>query len=73
MAALASASANYKALDSSTKKNVTNASTLTAFEKDNKASLKVFNLIKDLPATTDKAYPKKVDAAQKAYEKFSTL
>lgn len=71
MDALAATSAQYKALDSSTKKNVTNASTLTAFEKDYKASLKVFNLIKDLPATTDKSYSKKVEAAEKAYGKLT--
>lgn len=71
MDALAATSAKYKALDSSTKKNVTNASTLTAFEKDYNASLKVFNLIKDLPATTDKSYPKKVEAAEKAYGKLT--
>lgn len=60
----------YKSLSSTEKKNVTNLKDLLAIERDYKAALKVFNLIENLPATTDKSYAKRVMAAEKAYQKL---
>lgn len=68
---LALLTAEYKKMDSTTKRSVTNAALLKALEKDYKASLKVFTLIEKLPANTDKTYTKKVIAAEKAYQKLS--
>lgn len=63
----------YKELDSDIKKNLLHAKDLTALEKDYKAALKVYNLIVTLPATTDKVFPKKVEAAEKAYQKLTSV
>ncbi|MEK4424105.1 hypothetical protein [Solibacillus sp. FSL K6-1523] len=68
---LAVLTAEYKKMDSTTKRSVTNAALLTALEKDYKASLKVFTLIEKLPTNTDKTYTKKVIAAEKAYQKLT--
>ncbi|MGE7020659.1 hypothetical protein [Solibacillus cecembensis] len=68
---LAKLTAEYKAMDSTAKRSVTNAALLKAFEKDYKASLKVFTLIEKLPANIDKTYTKKVIAAEKAYQKLT--
>ncbi|AWE06357.1 hypothetical protein DCE79_02695 [Lysinibacillus sp. 2017] len=68
---LTALSAQYKALDSATKKNVTNAKTLTDLEKDYKSTLKVFNLIEQLPANKDKNFASKVVAAEKAYQNLT--
>lgn len=62
---------DYSALTSSEKRNVTNAKDLTALERDYRSALKVYNLIIKLPPTTDKGYPKKVVAAEKAYQKLA--
>lgn len=68
---LAEVSAAYKNLDSATKRNVSNAKVLTGLERDYKASLKVIGLIEKLPVHTDRNYPSKVAAAQKAYERLT--
>ena len=71
MTDLAEVSAAYKKLDSATKRNVGNAKILTALERDYKASLKVIELIEKLPVHTDRNYPLKIAAAQKAYERLT--
>lgn len=68
---LAEVSAAYKKLDSATKRNVGNAKVLTELERDYKASLKVIDLIEKLPVHTDRNFPSKVAAAQKAYERLT--
>lgn len=68
---LAEVSAAYKNLDSATKRNVSNAKVLTDLERDYKASLKVIDLIEKLPVHTDRNFPSKVTAAQKAYERLT--
>ena len=68
---LAEVSAAYKKLDSATKRNVGNAKVLTELERDYKASLKVIELIEKLPVHTDRNFPSKVSAAQKAYERLT--
>ncbi|MGA4516690.1 hypothetical protein ACPA0F_05330 [Solibacillus silvestris] len=68
---LAEVSAAYKKLDSATKRNVGNAKVLTELERDYKASLKVIELIEKLPVHTDRNFPSKVAAAQKAYERLT--
>ncbi|WP_339175226.1 hypothetical protein MKY51_03060 [Solibacillus sp. FSL R5-0691] len=68
---LAEVSAAYKKLDSSTKRNVGNSKVLTDLERDYKASLKVIDLIEKLPVHTDRNYPSKVAAAQKAYDRLT--
>ncbi|MEK4079003.1 hypothetical protein [Solibacillus sp. FSL K6-1126] len=68
---LAEVSAIYKKLDSATKRNVGNAKVLTELERDYKASLKVIELIEKLPVHTDRNFPSKVAAAQKAYERLT--
>lgn len=68
---LAEVSAAYKKLDSATKRNVGNAKVLTELERDYKASLKVIDLIEKLPVHTDRNYPSKVAAAQKAYDRLT--
>ncbi|MFS0876420.1 hypothetical protein [Solibacillus isronensis] len=68
---LAEVSAAYKKLDSATKRNVGNAKVLTELERDYKASLKVIDLIEKLPVHTDRNYPSKVTAAQKAYDRLT--
>ena len=61
----------YKALNSTIKRNVSNAKTLTDLERDYKATLKVIDLIEKLPSNTEKNYATKVTAAQKAYERLT--
>ena len=68
MDGLATLTTEYKALDSTTKKSITNAKTLTDLEKDYKNTLKVFNLIEKLPANKDRNFASKVVAAEKAYQ-----
>ncbi|ATP39047.1 hypothetical protein CSE16_02845 [Solibacillus sp. R5-41] len=68
---LALLTAEYKAMDSTMKRSVTNAALLTALEKDYKASLNVFTMIEKLPANTDKSFSKKVLDAEKAYQKLT--
>lgn len=68
---LAKVLTDYKALDSITRKLVTLANKLTELEKSYKTSLKVINLIEELPTNTDKSYAKKVVAAEKAYQKLN--
>ncbi|MER2154643.1 MAG: hypothetical protein ABS917_10660 [Solibacillus sp.] len=68
---LAEVSAAYKKLDSATKSNVRNSKVLTELERDYKASLKVIDLIEKLPVHTDRNYPSKVAAAQKAYDRLT--
>ncbi|MFY0741524.1 hypothetical protein AB1K09_03270 [Solibacillus silvestris] len=68
---LAEVWAAYKKLDSATKRNVGNAKVLTELERDYKASLKVIDLIEKLPVHTDRNFPSKVAAAQKAYERLT--
>lgn len=68
---LALVSAEYKKLESAVKGNVSNASDLTALEKDFNSSLKVYNLIEQLPANSDKSFSKKVVAAEKTYQKLT--
>jgi hypothetical protein len=64
-------SEQYKGLDSTIKKNITNAKTLTDLEKDYKSSLKVVTLIEQLPANTDKNFSSKVASAEKAYQNLT--
>lgn len=71
MDGIASVLAEYKKMDSTIKRSVTNAALLTALEKDYKAALKVFTLVEKLPANTDKYYTKKVMEAEKAYQKLT--
>ena len=72
MDALNIVSTGYKTMPAATKKNVTNAKDLTDLERDYKSALKVYNLIETLPPTTDKTFAKKVEAAEKAYQKLTT-
>lgn len=66
-------SEEYKRLDSATKSNILNAQDLTTFEKDYNASLKVFNVIEQLPENTDLQFSKKVNTAEKAFQKLTTV
>lgn len=68
---LAEVSALYKGLDSTTKRNVSNAKQLTDLERDYKASLRVIEQINKLPVHTDRSYSNKVSAAQKAYDRLT--
>lgn len=68
---LAEVSAMYKALDSTTKRNVSNAKQLTDLERDYKASLRVIEQINKLPVHTDRSYSSKVSATQKAYDRLT--
>ena len=61
----------YKKLDSTIKRNVGNAKTLTDLERDYKATLKVIDQIEKLPSNTEKTFASKVAAAQKAYERLT--
>ena len=63
---IATLSADYKAMDKNAKKLVEQAKTLTTYEKDNKAVIKVIQMI-DALNPTSKDYTKKVLAARKAY------
>ena len=68
---LAEVSALYKELNSTTKRNVSNAKVLTDLERDYKASLRVIEQINKLPVNTDRSYSSKVSAAQKAYDRLT--
>lgn len=72
MAALKQLSEEYKQLDSTIKSMMTKANELKAFEKDYTASLKVINLIEQLPASSDKRFTSKVTSAEKAYQRLTT-
>lgn len=63
---IATLSADYKAMDKNAKKLVEQAKALTTYEKDNKAVIKVIQMI-DALNPTSKDYTKKVLAARKAY------
>ena len=54
MDSLSSLATQYKKLDSKIKANVTNGDLLTSLQKDYNSTLKVFNLIEQLPKHTDK-------------------
>ncbi|MEK4228393.1 hypothetical protein [Solibacillus sp. FSL H8-0538] len=73
MDALNTATEKFKKLPATTKKLVTNANVLTDIQKDYTASLKVFNLIENLPTTIDKTCSNKVADAEKAYQKLTTV
>lgn len=62
----------YKKLDANTKSLIANAKELTAFEKEYNASLKVVNLIEQLPASSEKTFSSKVTSAESAYQKLTT-
>ncbi|MFE3576909.1 cell wall-binding protein [Lysinibacillus sp. NPDC059133] len=66
VAKVASLSAEYKTMDKNAKKLVEQAKTLTNYEKNNKAVIKVIQMI-DALNPTSKDYTKKVLAARKAY------
>ncbi|WP_339215218.1 hypothetical protein [Solibacillus sp. FSL W8-0372] len=68
---LAEVSTLYKGLDSTAKRNVSNAKLLTDLERDYKASLRVIEQINKLPVHTDRSYSNKVSAAQKAYDRLT--
>lgn len=72
MTALKQLSEEYKQLDSTIKSMMTKANELKAFEKDYTASLKVINLIEQLPASSDKRFTSKVTSAEKAYQRLTT-
>ncbi|WP_108308133.1 hypothetical protein [Metalysinibacillus jejuensis] len=62
----------YKAMDSGVKRLVQNAKILTDFERENKAVIKVVQLIQNLdPGYRD--YAKRVAAARKAYDKLTPI
>jgi len=66
VAKVAALSAEYKTMDKNAKKLVEQAKTLTNYEKNNKAVIKVIQMI-DALNPTSKDYTKKVLAARKAY------
>lgn len=68
---LKAVSDEYKKLDSSTKRSVSNAKVLTELERDYQAALRVIDQIEKLPANTDRSFASKVAAAQKAYERLT--
>ncbi|MEG0258301.1 MAG: hypothetical protein RR651_00370 [Lysinibacillus sp.] len=72
VAEAAKLTAEYKKLDANVKKLVQNANTLLNYEKENRAVIKVINLIDALnPSAKD--YAKKVLAAQKAYNALDPI
>ena len=68
---LKAVSDEYKKLDASTKRSVSNAKVLTELERDYQAALRVIDQIGKLPANTDRSFASKVAAAQKAYERLT--
>ncbi|MCH7320621.1 hypothetical protein LZ480_01870 [Solibacillus sp. MA9] len=72
MTALKQLSEEYKKLDSTIKSLIAKANELKAFEKDYNASLKVFNLIEQLPVSSDKQFSSKVTSAEAAYQRLTT-
>ncbi|MBG9454790.1 hypothetical protein ABE61_12230 [Lysinibacillus sphaericus] len=72
VAKVAALSAEYKTMDKNAKKLVEQAKTLTTYEKNNKAVIKVIQMI-DALNPTSKDYTKKVLAARKAYNALDTV
>ncbi|MFJ7734117.1 cell wall-binding protein [Lysinibacillus sp. NPDC097231] len=69
---VADLAAEYKAMDKNAKKLVEQAKTLTNYEKNNKAVVKVIQMI-DALNPTSKDYTKKVLAARKAYNALDEI
>ncbi|MGE8033472.1 hypothetical protein [Lysinibacillus sp. NPDC093692] len=72
VAKVAALSAEYKTMDKNAKKLVEQAKALTTYEKNNKAVIKVIQMI-DALNPTSKDYTKKVLAARKAYNALDTV
>ncbi|MEQ6356879.1 hypothetical protein ABNX05_19805 [Lysinibacillus sp. M3] len=72
VAKVAALSAEYKTMDKNAKKLVEQAKTLTTYEKNNKAVIKVIQMI-DALNPTSKDYTKKVLAARKAYNALDAV
>ncbi|MGE7690617.1 hypothetical protein ACQKMI_15575 [Lysinibacillus sp. NPDC097214] len=72
VAKVATLSAEYKTMDKNAKKLVEQAKTLTNYEKNNKAVIKVIQMI-DALNPTNKDYTKKVLAARKAYNALDAV
>lgn len=72
VAKVAALSAEYKTMDKNAKKLVEQAKALTNYEKNNKAVIKVIQMI-DALNPTSKDYTKKVLAARKAYNALDAV